>query len=109
MGNGHSFPAARSSLADYQEEIGLRHTPQKKNKTDHSGTQPLVPLRYLIAFVTIVTISTRTFFICGWGQWRRVAEIGRRLVAGCTTTRDLVGQAVCEKMGCGNRVRELMR
>jgi hypothetical protein len=48
---------------DYQEEIGLRHTPEKKNKTDHLGTQPLVPLRYLIAFVTIVTISTRTFFI----------------------------------------------
>ncbi len=48
---------------DYQEEIGLRHTPQKKNKTDHAPTQALVPLRCLIAFVTTVTISSRKFFL----------------------------------------------
>jgi Protoglobin len=40
---------------DYQEEIGLRHTPQKKNKTDESHTPANVPLRYLIAFVPVVT------------------------------------------------------
>jgi hypothetical protein len=46
---------------DYQEEIGLRHTPDKKNKTDCRQTPPLVPLRYLLAFVPVVT-PVRHFF-----------------------------------------------
>jgi pimeloyl-ACP methyl ester carboxylesterase len=51
---------------DYQEEIGLRHTPAKKNQTDGAHTPPVVPMRYLVSFVTIVTISTRKFFVdCG--------------------------------------------
>jgi len=48
---------------DYQEEIGLRHTPQKKNQTDGRQTPPLVPLRYLLAFVPVVAIGTRKFFL----------------------------------------------
>lgn len=47
---------------DYQEEIGLRHTPEKKNKTDGRNTPPLVPLRYLLAFVPIVT-DVRKFLV----------------------------------------------
>ena len=47
---------------DYQEEIGLRHTPEKKNQTDNAHTPPVVPLRYLLGFVTVVTIATRKFF-----------------------------------------------
>lgn len=47
---------------NYQEEIGLRHTPEKKNQTDGSRTPPLVPLRYLIGFIPVVTIGTRKFF-----------------------------------------------
>jgi hypothetical protein len=43
------------SWLDYQEEIGLRHTPQKKNQTDHRHTPANVPFRYLIAFVPVVT------------------------------------------------------
>jgi hypothetical protein len=39
---------------NYQEEIGLRHTPAKKNATDGKQTPVLVPLRYLIGFVPIV-------------------------------------------------------
>jgi hypothetical protein len=39
---------------DYQEEIGLRHTREKKNKTDGAATPPLVPLRYLLAFAAPV-------------------------------------------------------
>jgi hypothetical protein len=46
---------------DYQEEIGLRHTPEKKNKADGRHTPPLVPLRYLLAFVPVVT-PVRHFF-----------------------------------------------
>jgi hypothetical protein len=48
---------------DYQEEIGLRHTPEKKNQTDGAHTPPLVPLRFLLAFVPVVTISARKFFV----------------------------------------------
>ena len=39
---------------NYQEEIGLRHMPEKKNKTDARATPPLVPLRYLLGFIPIV-------------------------------------------------------
>ena len=39
---------------NYQEEIGLRHTPAKKNVTDGKQTPSLVPLRYLLGFVPVV-------------------------------------------------------
>ncbi|MBV8906676.1 MAG: protogloblin ApPgb [Acidobacteriia bacterium] len=48
---------------DYQQEIGLRHTPEKKNVTDHAQTPSLVPLRYLIAFGTAMAIATRPYFV----------------------------------------------
>ena len=48
---------------DYQEEIGLRHTPAKKNRTDGAHTPSMVPLRYLLGFVTMVTIGSRRFFV----------------------------------------------
>jgi hypothetical protein len=44
---------------DYQEEIGLRHTPEKKNRTDDRRTPANVPLRYLIAFIPVVTDMRR--------------------------------------------------
>lgn len=47
---------------DYQEEIGLRHTPDKKNRTDDRHTPAKVPLRYLIAFVPVVT-DIRRFLV----------------------------------------------
>ncbi len=46
---------------DYQEEIGLRHTPVKKNRTDHAQAPPLVPLRYLIGFTSVVVTSAKEF------------------------------------------------
>jgi hypothetical protein len=46
---------------NYQEEIGLRHTPQKKNKTDGRHTPPVVPLRYLLAFLPVVTDARKVF------------------------------------------------
>lgn len=48
---------------DYQEEIGLRHTPQKKNQTDHRDTPPVVPLRYLLAFIPLVAFGARKFLV----------------------------------------------
>jgi hypothetical protein len=46
---------------NYQEEIGLRHTPAKKNVTDGKHTPSLVPLRYLLGFVPVV-LPVRKFF-----------------------------------------------
>jgi len=46
---------------DYQEEIGLRHTPAKKNKTEGAHTPDVVPLRYLLAFVPTITLGTKPF------------------------------------------------
>ena len=57
-----SRPHDRAWL-DYQEEIGLRHTPAKKNLTDGAHTPNVVPLRYLLAFIPIVIMSTRKFFV----------------------------------------------
>jgi hypothetical protein len=48
---------------NYQEEIGRRHTPVKKNKTDNGHTPPVVPLRYLIGFSSVVITSVRSFLI----------------------------------------------
>jgi hypothetical protein len=46
---------------NYQQEIGLRHTPAKKNKTDGAHTPPLVPFRYLLGFIPVV-LPIREFF-----------------------------------------------
>lgn len=46
---------------NYQEEIGLRHTPAKKNATDGGATPPVVPLRYVVGFVAVV-LPVREFF-----------------------------------------------
>ncbi|MGE5611338.1 MAG: protoglobin domain-containing protein [Bacillota bacterium] len=47
---------------DYQQEIALRHTPDKKGLTDHvqSWTE-FVPLRYVIAFIYPITATIRQF------------------------------------------------
>jgi hypothetical protein len=46
---------------DYQEEIGLRHTPAKKNVTDGTSTPNVVPLRYLLTFAGPVGAGVRQF------------------------------------------------
>jgi hypothetical protein len=46
---------------NYQQEIGLRHTPEKKNKTDGAHTPQVVPFRYLAGFVPVV-LPIRQFF-----------------------------------------------
>jgi hypothetical protein len=48
---------------DYQEEIALRHTPAKKNKTDKAKAPPLVPLRYLLAFAVPILAGMREHLI----------------------------------------------
>ncbi len=46
---------------DYQDEIGRRHTPQKKNQTDGVHAPPLAPLRYLLAFTAVIITTTKEF------------------------------------------------
>jgi hypothetical protein len=46
---------------DYQEEIGKRHTPAKKNTTERAHTPPVVPLRFLIVFSAVVATTIRPF------------------------------------------------
>jgi hypothetical protein len=46
---------------DYQHEIALRHTRERKNRTDGVESVPEVPLRYMIAFVFPITATMRRF------------------------------------------------
>jgi Protoglobin len=46
---------------DYQEEIGQRHTPGKKNTTDHASAPSFVPLRYVVAFTSVVITTSKDF------------------------------------------------
>jgi hypothetical protein len=46
---------------DYQDEIGKRHTPLKKNRTDGAATPDVVPLRYTVAFTAVVITTIRQF------------------------------------------------
>lgn len=46
---------------DQQEEIALRHTAAKKNRTDEADSTPLIPLRHMIAFVYPITATMRPF------------------------------------------------
>jgi hypothetical protein len=47
---------------NYQHEIGLRHTHEKKNKTDGAETTPPhIPLRYIIAFTAVVNDTIKSF------------------------------------------------
>ncbi len=39
---------------DYQYEIGLRHTPERKNVKDQAQTASVVPLRFLLTFIAPV-------------------------------------------------------
>jgi hypothetical protein len=46
---------------DYQEEIALRHHRTRKNQTDQVNAPPIVPLRYMIAFIYPITATIRGF------------------------------------------------
>ena len=46
---------------NYQHEIGLRHTPEKKNKTEGADSAPFIPLRYVLAFTAVVIATGRKF------------------------------------------------
>jgi hypothetical protein len=46
----------------YQEEIGRRHHPSGKNRTDHvESTSAFIPMRDLIGFIAPITLTIRPF------------------------------------------------
>src|SRR4051794_35222426 len=46
---------------NYQEEIALRHTTSKKNKTDGVLSTPYVPLTDIVAFVAVMNATIRPY------------------------------------------------
>lgn len=46
---------------DYAEEIALRHHHSKKNVTDGVDSVPSIPLRYLVAFISPISLTIRDF------------------------------------------------
>ncbi len=46
---------------NYQQEIALRHTSVKKNKTDHVESAASIPLRYVIAFTAVINDGIKPF------------------------------------------------
>lgn len=68
---------------NYQEEIGLRHMPAKKNKTDDGETPNVVPMRYTVGFAAVVITSVRAFLDAdGWNKQdaQRIQEAWTRAV-----------------------------
>jgi hypothetical protein len=51
---------------DYQQEIALRHTREKKNQTDGAYETPdLIGLRYILAFIYPITATIKQFLANG--------------------------------------------
>jgi hypothetical protein len=46
---------------DYQYEIGLRHSVEKKNRTDGVQSVPGISMRYIIAFIYPITATIKPF------------------------------------------------
>ncbi len=46
---------------NYQQEIALRHTTLKKNKTDNVNSTPYVPLRDIIGFIAVINETIKPY------------------------------------------------
>ena len=46
---------------NYQQEIALRHTTLKKNKTDNVSSTPYVPLRDIVGFISVINETIKPF------------------------------------------------
>ncbi|MDP9843546.1 protoglobin domain-containing protein [Streptosporangium lutulentum] len=57
---------------NYQHEIGLRHTRDKKNKTDHADSLDHIPMRYLLAFTAVVIATARDYLAAGGASAEQV-------------------------------------
>lgn len=50
---------------DYQQEIALRHTRAKKNRTDGARAPEHIPLRYVVTFIYPITATMKQFLAKG--------------------------------------------
>ena len=60
---------------DYQYEIALRHTRDKKNQTDAADSVPEIHLRYMIAFIFPITATMAPFLAADGHDPEQVAAM----------------------------------
>lgn len=71
----------------YQEEIGRRHHPEKKNQTDHVGSPAThVPMSHMLALVVPVTLSIRQFLVEGESDPEQVEAMHQAWFKAVTVT-----------------------
>ncbi len=65
---------------DYQNEIALRHTSLKKNRTDDVRSTPYVPLRDILGFISVINETIKPYLAAkGHGS----AEVSQMHAAWC--------------------------
>jgi hypothetical protein len=67
---------------DYQQEIALRHTSEKKNATDGVQSTPYVPLRDIIGFTAVIHETVKPFLA---SKGRPSEEVDNMHNAWCTS------------------------
>jgi hypothetical protein len=65
---------------DYQQEIALRHTSVKKNRTDGVSSTPYVPLRDILAFTVVMNETIKPFMAA---KGHAAEEVERMHAAWC--------------------------
>lgn len=69
---------------NYQQEIALRHTSVKKNKTDHAQSTPHIPFRDLSAFWAVVNDTIKPYLA---RKGHGVEEVEKMHRAWCKSTQ----------------------
>jgi hypothetical protein len=88
-----AFRAHDQNWLNYQHEIGLRHTPAKKNRTDNAQTPPLVPFPYLLGFVPII-LPIRKFSIEEIPDDDELKNLAGRVDEGRASSRSRYGRVL---------------
>jgi hypothetical protein len=65
---------------DYQQEIALRHTSAKKNKTDAVRSTPHVPFRDVIAFIAVMNETIKPYLSA---KGNSTEEVNKMYLAWC--------------------------
>ena len=65
---------------NYQDEIALRHTSLKKNKTDGVESTPYVPLRDILGFIAVINETIKPYLAA---KGHSAAEVDRMHLAWC--------------------------
>jgi hypothetical protein len=60
---------------NYQQEIALRHTSIKKNKTDGVQSTPYVPLRDILAFIAVMNETIKPFLAAKGNSEEEVSKM----------------------------------